>query len=56
MGQDARVRIKILGQESGGLSSSLNSAFTQVCDLGQVSSLSGPQVTICKIRGIGLEQ
>lgn len=56
MGQDARVKIKSLGWESGGLSSSVDSAFHQVRDLGQASNLPGPQVTICNIRGMGLEQ
>lgn len=56
MGQDTRVRITSLGQESGGLSSSLDSAFNQVCDLGPASNLPGLRITTCKIRGMGLEE
>ena len=43
MGQDSSVRIKTLGQESGGLSSCLVFALNQVCDREQGSTSLGPR-------------
>lgn len=56
MGHSTKVRIKTLGQESREMSSSLDSTFNQVCDLGLASNLSGLHVTICEIGGMSLEQ
>lgn len=50
MEQDAKVRIKTLGQESRDLSSNLDSTFNQVCDLGLASNLSGLQVTRLNVK------